>query len=82
MRAVLVLGPIAGVAERLAAAGVLAGVRLLAGVRSQMGLEVLQTGVGLAAAFELNQSRKIFFNKKKQNKNAFIEVRFHPGVQR
>lgn len=49
----LVLGPIAGVAEGLLTAWVLAQVRLLARVAPQVDLEVLQSREGLAAAFKL-----------------------------
>jgi len=50
----LVLGPVAGVAEGLEAAGpVLAGVRLLARVAAQVDLQVLQPGERLGAALEL-----------------------------
>lgn len=53
----LVLGAVAGVAEGLLAAGVLAQVRLLARVAPQMDLEVLQPREGLAAAFKLRERR-------------------------
>lgn len=53
VRTVLMLRSIASVAEGLAAAGVLTGIRFLAGVRSQMGFQVLQTRVGFAASLEL-----------------------------
>lgn len=59
MRPVLVLRPIGRVAERLAAARILARVRLLAGVRPQMGLQVLQPRVRLAAALELYAFEKV-----------------------
>lgn len=58
MRAILVLGAIAGVAKSLAATGILARVRLLAGVRPQMGLKVLEARVRLAAALELKLVRR------------------------
>lgn len=50
---VLVLGSIRGIGERLIASLVLADVRFLPGVRAQVGLQVLQAGVGLGAALEL-----------------------------
>lgn len=50
---VLVFGSVRGVGEGFVAAFVLADVRLLAGVRAQMCLQVLQAGVGLGTAFEL-----------------------------
>jgi len=53
VRAVLVLGAVRGVAEGLVAALVLTHVWLLARVRAQMGLQVLQPGVGLGTALEL-----------------------------
>lgn len=53
MGSILMLGPVTGVAEGLAAAGILAGVGLFARVRSQMGLEVFQSGVRFEAALEL-----------------------------
>ena len=56
---VLVLGPVGGVAEGLGAAGELAGVGLLSGVRPQVGLQVLQPGIGLLAGLEL-RNKKLF----------------------
>ena len=53
VRAVLVLGAVARVAERLRAAGELADVRLLAGVRPKVRLQVLEARVRLVAALEL-----------------------------
>ncbi len=47
------LGPVRGIAERLGAARELAGVGLLSSVRAQVGLEVLQSGIGLVAVFKL-----------------------------
>lgn len=55
VRPVLVLGPVRGVGEGLVAAFVLADVGFLPGVRAQMGLQVLQAGVGLGAALELQR---------------------------
>ena len=49
------LGPVRGVGEGLVAALVLAHVRLLTRVGPQVGLQVLQTGIGLGAAFELQR---------------------------
>ena len=43
------LGSVGGIAEGLGAARELAGVRLLSGVGSQVGLQVLQPGVSLGA---------------------------------
>lgn len=51
----LVLGAVAGVAEGLLAAWVLAQVRLLTRVAPQVDLEVLQPREGLAAAFKLQE---------------------------
>lgn len=53
VRAVLVFSAIAGIAKCLAATGVLAGVRLFSRMRSQVRLQVLQTGIGLVATLEL-----------------------------
>lgn len=50
---ILVLGSIGCIAERLTAARILAGVRLLTGVRPQVRFQVLQPGVGFVAALEL-----------------------------
>jgi hypothetical protein len=50
-----VLGTVAGVAEGLLAAWVLAQVWFLACVAPQMDLQVLQTGKGFTAAFELQE---------------------------
>ena len=55
MGSVLVLGPVAGVAEGLGAARELAHVGLLPGVGAQVGLQVLQPGVRLPASLELNR---------------------------
>merc|ERR1719351_54992 len=52
MGSVLVLRPVAGVAEGFRASWELTHVRLLSGVRSQVGLQVLQTTVRLPAALE------------------------------
>lgn len=49
----LVLGAVAGVAESLLAAGVLAQVGLLPRVAPQVDLQVLQAGEGLVAALKL-----------------------------
>lgn len=51
--AILVLSAVRGVGEGFVAALVLAHVWLLPGVRSQVCLQVLQAGVGLRAALEL-----------------------------
>lgn len=51
VRPILVLGAVAGVAERLRAARELAVVGLLTGVRPDVGLQVLQSRVGLGAPF-------------------------------
>lgn len=50
---VLMFRAIAGIAERLAATGILAGVRLFSGMRSQVRFQVLQSRVGFEAAFKL-----------------------------
>ena len=49
----LVLGPVAGVAEGLKAAGVLANIWFLSRVAPQVDLQVLQTGERLGAALKL-----------------------------
>lgn len=54
---VLVFGSVRSVGEGFVASLVLADVRFLAGVRAQMGFEILQTGVGLRAALELQRKR-------------------------
>ena len=59
MGSVLVLRPIAGVAEGFRASWELTHVRLLSGVRSQVGLQVLQTTVRLPAALELKERRRL-----------------------
>lgn len=51
------LRSIAGVAEGFAAARILAGVRLFAGMRSEMGLEILQSRVSFEATLELRPTR-------------------------
>lgn len=51
--AILVLGAVRGIGEGFVAALVLAHVWLLPGVGSQVCLQVLQAGVGLRAALEL-----------------------------
>ena len=73
MGSVLMLGPVAGVAEGLGAARELAHVGLLPGVRAQVGLQVLQPRVGLSASLELNReciigNREIERNRVKQKK--------------
>ena len=59
MGSVLVLRPIARVAEGFRASWELTHVRLLSGVRSQVGLQVLQTTVRLPAALELKERRRL-----------------------
>ena len=59
MGSVLVLCPIAGVAEGFRASWELTHVRLLSRVRSQVGLQVLQTTVRLPAALELKERRRL-----------------------
>ena len=51
----LVLGTVAGVAEGLLTAWVLAQVRLITRVAPQVDLEILQPREGLAAALELQE---------------------------
>lgn len=53
MRPILVFGSVRGIGEGFVAALVLAYVRFLSGVRAQVSLQVLQAGVGLGAALEL-----------------------------
>lgn len=50
---VLMLGAITGIGEGLRAARVLAGVWLFTRVASEVGLQVFESGVRFAAAFEL-----------------------------
>ena len=59
MGSVLVLRPVARVAEGFRASWELAHVRLLSCVRSQVGLQVLQTTVRLPAALELKERRRL-----------------------
>ena len=59
MSSVLVLRSVAGVAEGFRASWELTHVRLLSGVRSQVGLQVLQTTVRLPAALELKERRRL-----------------------
>lgn len=54
----LVLGAVAGVAEGLLAAGVLAQVRLLSRVAPQVDLQVLQAGERFVTALELRGKRE------------------------
>jgi len=58
MCSVLMLGPVGGVAEGFGATGELASVRLFSGVRSQVGLQVFETGICLVAIFELKKKKK------------------------
>ena len=58
VRPVLVFGPVRGVGEGFVASFVLADVRFLASVRTQMSFKILQTRVSLRAALELQRSRK------------------------
>ena len=57
MGPVLMLGPVRGVGESLGAAGELAHVGLLPGVRPQMRLQVLQATVGFPTSLELKSLR-------------------------
>ena len=59
MGSVLVLRSVAGVAEGFRASWELTHVRLLSCVRSQVGLQVLQTTVRLPAALELKERRRL-----------------------
>ena len=61
---VLVLGPVAGVAEGLGAARELAHVGLLPRVRPQVRLEVLQPAVRLPTALELKHKEYVNMKKK------------------
>lgn len=58
VRPVLVLGSVRGVGESFVASLVLANVRFLTGVRAQMCFKILQAGVGLGAALELQRNRE------------------------
>lgn len=58
VRPVLVFGSVRGIGESFVASFVLADVRFLAGVRAQVSFEVLQTGVGLRTALELQWNRE------------------------
>ncbi len=53
--AVLVLGAVGGVAERLGTSGELAHVRLLPSVGAQVRLQVLQPRISLVTTLELQQ---------------------------
>ena len=53
MSAVLMLGSVRRIAERLAASRIFTYVRLFTGVRAKVGLQVLQSRVRLVAALEL-----------------------------
>ena len=53
------LGAVRGVGEGFVAAFVVADVRLLSGVRAEVSLQVLQTGVRLTAALKLQNTREI-----------------------
>lgn len=55
---VLVFGSVRGVGEGFVASFVLADVWFLTSVGAQMGFEILQTGVCLGAAFELQEQRR------------------------
>ena len=59
MSSVLVLRSVAGIAEGFRASWELTHVRLLSRVRSQVGLQVLQTTVRLPAALELKERRRL-----------------------
>ena len=59
MGPVLMLRSVARVAEGFRASRELTHVRLLSGVRSQVGLQVLQTTVRLPAALELKERRRL-----------------------
>ena len=59
MCSVLMLRSVARVAEGFRASRELTHVRLLSGVRSQVGLQVLQTTVRLPAALELKERRRL-----------------------
>lgn len=72
VRPVLVFGSVRGVGEGLVAAFVLADIRFLAGVRAQVCFEILQAGVGLRAALELQGSRK-------ENNVSLMAIRQEPG---
>lgn len=60
----LVFGAVAGVAESLEAAGVLANVGFLSRVAPQVDLQVLQTGERLGAALKLTKRKEERFSYK------------------
>ena len=53
------LGPVRGVAESFGATREFAGVGFFSGVRSQMGLQVLEARVSLVAILKLKKTRVI-----------------------
>lgn len=64
MGPVLVLGPVRGIGEGLVASFMLADVRFLSGVRAEVGLKVLQAGVGLRAALKLQENKTSNIHKQ------------------
>ena len=59
MCSVLMLGPVRGVAESFGATREFAGIGFFSGVRSQMGLQVLEARVSLVAILKLKKTRVI-----------------------
>ena len=57
MGPVLVLGPVRGVAEGFGAAREFTGVRLLARVGAQVGLQVLESGVRFVTGLKLKRQK-------------------------
>lgn len=80
MCAVLVLGSVRGVGEGFVATLMLADIGFLPGVRAQMSLQVLQAGVGLGAALELQahthhmglKIHRLSWNKQLSPKHQFL----------
>jgi len=58
MSSILVFGSVWSIAERLGATGEFARVRLLARVRSEMCLKILQARIGLVAILKLEETQK------------------------
>jgi len=59
MCSVLMFGSVRGIAEGFGAAGELAGVGFFSGVRSQVGLQVLEARVSLVAILELKKRQRL-----------------------
>lgn len=86
MGPILMLGTIRGVAECFTAFRIFAGVRFLAGMRSQMRFQIFQSRVLLAAPFELSCTKGgekenrfvIIFGELETTQNLILPVCAHP----